>query len=226
MKKCTCCGIEKPELDFYSCKKRKSGLRSKCKACINLESKEWALLNPEKRSEIHRRSRQKYTSRTAEWGKKYRAQNIELLHAKAAKYRAENRERLREVYRKWLAENGPKALAASACWKLKNHQRTKELSRRSATKWKAENKAAARAHEAAREAAKTLAFPAWADVKKIKVIYEKASALSESWGVALHVDHIVPINSKLVCGLHCEHNLQILESVINAAKGNRQWPDM
>jgi hypothetical protein len=35
-----------------------------------------------------------------------------------------------------------------------------------------------------------------------------------------------PLNHPLVCGLHCEHNLQLLTREANAAKRNRWWPDM
>lgn len=37
---------------------------------------------------------------------------------------------------------------------------------------------------------------------------------------------LVPLHSKVVCGLHCEYNLQILEAKKNIGKGNRHWPDM
>lgn len=64
------------------------------------------------------------------------------------------------------------------------------------------------------------AIPKWADHSKIKEVYEAAYFLS------LEVDHIVPLRSPLVCGLHVEHNLQLLTREANLAKSNRWWPDM
>lgn len=34
------------------------------------------------------------------------------------------------------------------------------------------------------------------------------------------------MNSKIVCGLHVEHNLQVVPAAYNMLKGNRIWPDM
>ena len=35
------------------------------------------------------------------------------------------------------------------------------------------------------------------------------------------VDHVVPLQSKFVCGLHCEANLQVITKSKNASKCNR-----
>lgn len=68
--------------------------------------------------------------------------------------------------------------------------------------------------------------PTWADKKAIKRIYLESVQKSIETGIQYEVDHIVPIISKLVCGLHCEANLQILTSEENKKKQNLFWPDM
>ena len=54
----------------------------------------------------------------------------------------------------------------------------------------------------------------WADREKILEIYLKARELS------MHVDHVIPLNHELVCGLHNEFNLQLLPPADNIAKSN------
>lgn len=77
-----------------------------------------------------------------------------------------------------------------------------------------------------RQAAKLRAIPVWADMEKIEAIYNEARRLTELTGIPHHVDHIVPLQSPWVCGLHCEANLQILPYYENQSKSNRVWPDM
>ena len=68
-----------------------------------------------------------------------------------------------------------------------------------------------------RRAQKIQATPRWYNFKEVDVIYKEARSLGEDY----HVDHIVPLQGKLVCGLHCKDNLQILTAVDNLKKSNK-----
>jgi hypothetical protein len=81
------------------------------------------------------------------------------------------------------------------------------------------------ADSAKRKSTKLKATPAWADLEAIKGMYQLAAVFNRT-GMNLQVDHIVPLQSKLVCGLHCEANLQLMPASDNISKGNRHWPDM
>ena len=70
-----------------------------------------------------------------------------------------------------------------------------------------------------KRAVKLRAMPKWANQEKMKEIYKNRP-------IGYDVDHIVPLQSKLVCGLHWEGNLQYLPSRENQVKKNRYWPDM
>lgn len=82
------------------------------------------------------------------------------------------------------------------------------------------------AKSAKRRATKKQAVPGWMDKEKVDAIYAKAQRFMEMTGEPFHVDHIVPLTSDIVCGLHWEGNLQILPGAENLSKHNRSWPDM
>ena len=82
------------------------------------------------------------------------------------------------------------------------------------------------AYTAKRAAAKLNATPAWADLEKIRSFYEEAARLTAETGIPHHVDHMVPLQGKTVCGFHVENNLQVITARENHAKSNTCWPDM
>lgn len=74
-----------------------------------------------------------------------------------------------------------------------------------------------KARNAQRRAAKIHATVGWADLSKIKQIYLDCPE-------GYHVDHIIPLQGELVCGLHVESNLQYLTPFENYSKGNKFNP--
>lgn len=77
------------------------------------------------------------------------------------------------------------------------------------------------ARDMRRKAAELQATPSWADEDQIKRIYALRQKVSERTGVVHHVDHIVPLQGKNVCGLHVENNLAIIPAKMNLSKGNK-----
>jgi len=77
--------------------------------------------------------------------------------------------------------------------------------------------------QANRKAARLRATPEWlTDEHKEEINYiyklrDEASCLSD---YTYHVDHIVPLQGKNVCGLHVPWNLQLLYEEVNLAKNN------
>ncbi len=102
----------------------------------------------------------------------------------------------------------------------------REKARLKVRDWKSKNKFKVLAQCARRRASKLRATPSWADNSKIVEIYKRSQELTISTGIIHHVDHIVPLISELVCGLHCENNLRVIVGKENLSKGNRYWDDM
>ena len=73
------------------------------------------------------------------------------------------------------------------------------------------------ASERLRQASKLARTPVWAEIEAIKAFY-----LNRPKGY--HVDHIIPLQGKLVSGLHCLANLQYLPAEENLAKSNKFNP--
>lgn len=149
-----------------------------------------------------------------------RRKNREAMKRFAEKHPEDNRDRQR-AYRE-----DPDFVKARREAARKAYRDNPSIVKESIAKWRSENPEKVREWVANRKAAQLQATPAWANREYIKLWYAFAKSESKRTGLAVEVDHIVPLKSKFVCGLHNEHNMQLLCAHQNNVKGNRVWPDM
>ena len=144
--------------------------------------------------------------------------NREACLASMARYREENRVVVLEKKRVWGAENrkanGDVLRAKEAAARAANPEAHRARSRKYAEKHPGKLRAAV----VKRRTAKMKRTPSWADLGDIAGYYQTANWLG------MHVDHIVPLQGKLVSGLHVSNNLRMLTAEENIRKGNRFDP--
>ena len=66
--------------------------------------------------------------------------------------------------------------------------------------------------------------PAWLTIDEhwmIEQAYELAALRTKLLGVAWQVDHVIPLQGKLVSGLHTPYNLQVIPAKYNQSKSNQ-----
>ena len=137
--------------------------------------------------------------------KEYRTENKERLNKKANQNYHDNKKACHDRYDKWAKENP-----------YKRSESNKRYVQKNIGKKYANNKK--------RYTNKLLRLPLWADLWKIEQFYIVAKKCSDLYGEIFHVDHIIPLQGKLVSGLHVENNLQIITQRENCQKSNSFVP--
>lgn len=157
-------------------------------------------------------NKEKVSQGKKDWYKK----NSDLVINKVRQYEIDNKEKISANKKIYREKNKTKQNLYMVNYYLSNKEKVYAIN----NKWKEKNKARVLALKRKRVATKLNATPKWCEHEAIELIYKEAALLK------YHVDHIVPLVSKLVCGLHVLSNIQILPPTDNMKKGNRYWPDM
>lgn len=137
--------------------------------------------------------------------------NKEQIAIKKKQYYEDNKEQ-RLDYRKQYAECNKEQITQYQKHYRKQYCKT--------------NSAKINAHAAKRRAIKLRATPQWLTKEhflEIEDLFICAKMFRLYTGQEYHVDHIIPLKGKNVCGLHVPWNLQILEASENIRKSNKLW---
>jgi hypothetical protein len=102
--------------------------------------------------------------------------------------------------------------------------RSADVLRQYRNAWKEKNKTQVRADTKARRRKHREATPKWLSRKQkseIRQIYQIAITMTKTTGEQYVVDHIVPLRSEAVCGLHVPWNLRVVTQEENLLKSNK-----
>ena len=129
----------------------------------------------------------------------------------AMKYHQIHKDRLNARRRELYASEGGNIRKE---YNKKYREENRERCRAYNSKWQKNNPTKKNAQTAQRRAAKLNRTPDWADLNKIREIYENCPS-------GYQVDHIYPLQGENVSGLHVSWNLQYLTPTQNQMKGNK-----
>lgn len=90
--------------------------------------------------------------------------------------------------------------------------------------WKKENKVQVRADTKNRRRKHRLATPKWLtreQKSEMRALYQTAINLTQTTGEPYVVDHVCPLRSDVVCGLHVPWNLRVMTRTENLKKANK-----
>lgn len=191
VKECTRCNVVKPVSLFHKSKRGKYGVVSNCKSCCSEYAKS-----------IYQNNKKEVLQRNAGW----KCENKDKCREYTQKYRSNDPERARELSKKavakWRAANPEREKAATKNYRINNPEKMRVL-------WIQRQKYVRRA------------TPSWVNKFFVAEAYHLAKVRNQFLGGNWHVDHIIPLRGKNVCGLHVENNLQVIPGKANLRKGNK-----
>ena len=147
----------------------------------------------------------------------------ECDRASVALWSKNNKERHYIRTSTWSKENKEACNKRTMEWRKANPEKAKA----SVANWNNLNKDKVTFYVAKRRATKHNATPSWLtedDHWLIEEAYDLAKLRTKMFGFVWHVDHIIPLKGKNVCGLHVPINLQVIPASENCSKRNRFEP--
>ena len=127
------------------------------------------------------------------------------------------RNAVKDAKHEWYQTNKEQVILAA-------NTRPAEVKREYRNTWKANNKTQIRADTKARRRKHRQATPPWLTRKQkseIRQIYQIAITMTQTTGEQYVVDHIIPLRSDYVCGLHVPWNLRVITQEENLKKSNK-----
>jgi len=175
----------------------------------------------------------------AEYMSIYRSQNAEKIALGKKQWKQNNTEHVKEKDRQYAEANPDKRQKARLKWAASNPDKNKaakakyvctypEKVKAAKNAWAVSNVDKRRVLYAKRRAAKRNAIPKWVTEDEwflVAEAYHLAKLREMTIGYKWHVDHIIPLQNALVCGLHAVENLQVIPAVLNTRKGNKYTID-
>lgn len=167
---------------------------------------------------------------------KYRDDNRAELNKKSGEYKKAHPEAHRHNARNDYHRNMDARKAAMKVWRDSNPERAltlhknkkrakpdlyKVIQREANKRFRLNNPEKVVEVEQRRRSAKLNAIPGWVDKQDLLRIYEVARAVRDMTKAKYHVDHCVPLQHALVCGLHVPSNLRIVSAADNLTKHSK-----
>lgn len=190
MKRCYTCKTTKPCSAFGKQTRSKDGLRGECKDC------RWSyqLLNLEKRRE-------------------YKAKNAEHISAKTKEWRERNAEHIAAYDRR----NRERDLAWNKAYRERNAEARKAYNREYSQKYPERLRANVVTRRARQQNSQPVCLNP-SDKATIRRCYAVSRMFRDLFGIDAHVDHVLPLAGRDVCGLHVPWNLRIIDGTKNRQK--------